>query len=182
MHEEKKRTDVWLVFAGTLDLPISRSALNVFTKASQDGIETIHFLIQSQGGDVNEGVFLYNLIREFPMNVITYNCGFVGSAAATAYLGAKKRVVSANGTFLLHKVTAGVGRTGNALTLKSIRDNVALDDARTENIIKSHLRLSEEQLSVHANSDLFLSEQDAIDCGLATDIGDFSPRGLILNI
>ena len=44
MHEVEKRTDVWLVFAGMLELPISRNALNVFTKASQDGIETIHFL------------------------------------------------------------------------------------------------------------------------------------------
>lgn len=185
MVDEKvleKPTEIWVTFAGLIDLPISRGVLNVFTRAAFDGIRTVHFLIQSQGGDVNEGVFLYNLISGLPMDVIAYNIGFVGSAAATAYLGAKKRIVSPNGVFLLHKVTAGIGRAGNVKNLKAIVDGITLDDARTENIIKAHLSLTKKQFSVHAHSDLYLSAKQSIECGLATQMGDFKPRGPIINI
>lgn len=184
MEEQKPITEAWVAFAGILDLPISRGFVNIFTKAIHDNIKTLHLLIQSQGGDVNEGIFLYNLIQGLPMDVIAYNCGFVGSAATTAYLGAKKRVVSKNGAFMIHKVTAGMVRAANATanSLPALTNSVILDDARSERILQSHLTLTPEQWTVHAMADLHLSADEAVTAGLAHEVGEFAPRGIFLNV
>jgi ATP-dependent Clp protease, protease subunit len=174
--------EVWLTFAGILDLPIARAAFDFFKRAVEDKVQTVHFLIHSPGGNVNDGVCLYNYIRSLPIEVITYNCGHVGSAATTAYLGAKKRVVTSNGVFLIHKTTIGPGLRGGADAIKAAASSLEIDDARTEEIIRTNIRLTPAQLATHAVADLNLTATQAIEAGIAHEIGSFSPNGMMFNI
>lgn len=179
MLHSKFPSEIWLIFAGNLDVNVSRAASGIFAKAQNEGVKTIHFLIQSWGGQVGEGVFLHNLMKNIPVDVFTYNSGLVASAATTAYFGGKKRFVSANGAFGIHKVSTG---GGNANALRGQTLLAQIEDQRTEETVVKHLKLTSEQLAIHAIADLQISAEGAIACGLATEVGDFAPKGPIITI
>lgn len=162
------------MFAGIIDqLAVSRF-FNFFSLAGQDKTGHIHLLLQSMGGGVGDGICLYNFFRNSPIPMTLYNSGTCASIAAVAYLGGKERKVSAYGTFMLHKTHASP-QTASAERLYAAARSVMLDDTRMESIIRQNLSLSSAQWSDHEGFDLWLSADEAVGAGLATDIGEFSP-------
>ena len=174
--------EIWITFVGVLDLPIARSFVEYITKAIQNQVETVHLLIQSPGGNATEGVFLYNFIKCLPINVITYNSGFVGSAAVLAYLAGKKRIVCPTGTFLIHRAKSGPGHIATSDHMHSVAESLAIDDARAQTIFDDNIQLTEEQKKVFSNADLVLTANDSIKAKFAHEIDYFKPSGLIFSI
>lgn len=178
---EQNQKEIWVTFAGILDGPIVRSFFSLFRDAYADGVQTIHLYIHSPGGNVADGIALHNYFDTFPVNIVAYNSGTVASAAVTAYLGAKRRVVAPTGTFMVHK-TVGPALNMPAARLQASLDSVALDDCRTEQILRQRVQLTPEQWEIHRLADLTLSATESIECGIAHEIGYFTPRGPLFNI
>ena len=134
-------------------------------------------MIQSTGGTVCEGVYLYNFFRAYPNPISLYNGGQVCSSAVTAFLGAPRRIVNPHATFMIHRVQAapmGADLSRMAATYQSLK----IDDERTETILRDHLTLSAEQWELYERHMLWLTAEAAVQAGLATEIGNFSvPAG-----
>ena len=168
--------DVYCVFTGPIEQVSVQRITNSLAAATvpSNNVREMHLLFHSAGGSVPDGVFLYNLFRAFPIDLTVYNGGSVQSVATIAYLGAKKRKASASATFLIHRTTGTVQATP-ASGLHAVADSVTLDDRRTEAILRSHIKLSDEQWSNFDKHQLVFSAEDAVRIGLAHEIGDFSP-------
>jgi ATP-dependent Clp protease protease subunit len=175
--DANKPKEIWVTFAGVLELPIVRRTFELFNGAMTDGVETIHLLIHCPGGPIVDGIALYYYFRSLPVKIIAYNCGSVCSAATTAYLGACERVVSPHATFMVHKTVVPVPNQATGPRLHAAAGAVALDDMRTEAILREHIKLTDDQWNVHKYADLTLSANDSIECRLAHRIGLFSPAG-----
>lgn len=175
-------SEAWLTFVGVLDLPAARALTAEFANAAAAGIGRVHFLIQSPGGSVSEGVFLFNFISQLPLDVVAYNCGHVGSASVTAYLGAKRRVVSPNGTFLIHRARAAPGNVGHAGFMSAAANSLVIDDARTAAILSEHIQLTPPQQEIAAAADLTLSALEAVASGIAHETGYFKPNGILRTV
>ena len=172
----------WLTFVGVLDLQIARTLVAEFTNAITAGVQRVHLLIQSPGGNVNEGVFLFNHLSSLPIEVITYNSGHVGSAATIAYLGATKRIATKDATFLIHRARASASYAGNADEMAASAASLQLDDWRMSSIVESRVALTKRQLKTIVTTDLVLSCEDAIVAGLVHEIGVFQPEGLLRSV
>ena len=134
----------------------------------------IHMLFQTAGGFIGDGVCLYNFFRTLPVELTLYNVGSVCSAGVIAYLGAQKRKTSAHAAFMVHR-TQSPAQPATAQRLQAIANSVAIDDDRTEAILRKHVTLSDDKWAVHGVADLWLSAADAVASGLATEIGEFAP-------
>ena len=161
------------MFCGDINAAHTATFVKALTQVSAQA-KRLHILFQSWGGFVGDGVFLYNSLRKFPVEITFYNAGQVASAATLAYLGAHRRKTTANAIFMIHKGfnspnAAGAGR------LKAAASNLAMDDARMEGILRAHLRLPGDLWTQFLYHDLFLSGEDAVKYGLADEIGEFSP-------
>jgi ATP-dependent Clp protease protease subunit len=168
-------SELFVTCVGPIDQGMLHRIFNGFAMAMGNKVQHVHMLFQSSGGTVSDGVCLYNYLRALPVKVSLYNVGMVASIAALAYLGAKTRKTSATATFMLHRTQATpIGAT--AERLHALGKSVALDDQRTETILREHLKMMPDELwEVHKIADLWLSADEAIRFGLATDIGDFAP-------
>lgn len=166
--------EVYLTFIASLDRLASQRLVNQLIGALAERYSIVHLLLQSEGGDPSEGIFLHNFLKEYPADLRVYNIGRVASAATTAYLGARHRVVAPTGAFMLHRCHATF-QGANAGTVRARSDSLELDDKRSEVIFDNHLTLTPEQKAVYSSNDLWLSAQDALDVGLAHEFGLFSP-------
>ena len=169
--------EIWISFVGILDLTISRNLSHLIINAAKDNVSRVHLQIQSPGGLINDGIFLFNFFSSLNIDVFAYNCGHIGSASATAYLGAKRRFVSDNGTFLFHRAKPLPSNTGTAPVLQSVVAALAIDDARTEAAIRSKANLLPQQWLIFNQSDLTIDAATSISVGVAHEIGYFIPKG-----
>jgi ATP-dependent Clp protease, protease subunit len=165
---------VHAIFAGFIDQNVVNRMFQNFALANNGGAKDVHILFQSTGGTVSDGICLYNFFKSLPIGLTLYNVGCVSSAALIAYLGAPKRQASANATFMMHR-TQSPALSATAERPHSIAHSVAIDNERTESILRQHLKLTDEQWRVHSVSDLWLDAKEALACNLITSIGDFAP-------
>ena len=170
--------EIWVTWVGVLDVQIARSFSQLLVNAATDHVTRIHTLIQSPGGTINEGIFLYEFFRAFPVEVVAYNGGHIGSASLSAYLGARHRLVAANATFLIHRTKPAPVNTWTLPHIQSVVDGLQIEDARTEAVLRSTAKLTQKQWAIfHAGCDLTIDANTAIEVGLAHGLGSFTPAG-----
>lgn len=171
--ESSKPVEFWAAFCGDINSGNVATFCKALSQVSTQA-KRLHILFQSWGGYVGDGVFLYNTLKKYPVEITFYNAGQVASAATLAYLGAHRRKTTANAIFMIHKGFNSPNAAG-ARKLQAAASNLAMDDARMEGILRAHLRLPEDLWTQFLYHDVFLSGEDAVKYGLADEIGEFSP-------
>ena len=75
------RKEVYITIAGNVDTGMVQRIFNGIAVAVNNRVDTIHMLLQSNGGLIGDGVGLYNYLRNVPITLIAYNGGTVASSA-----------------------------------------------------------------------------------------------------
>ena len=146
--------------------------------AVNEGCDVIHLAMNSQGGLVSSGIYLYNHIRALPAKVIAYNIGSVSSIAVAVFVAAAERYCSQNAMFMIHP-TAFPNLTGMTWErLRTMTDAALADDERTERILRDNTGLTEEHLQARRFSDVHIGPDAARNHGLVHGIAEFQvPKG-----
>jgi ATP-dependent Clp protease protease subunit len=177
MSEEQAsyKKEAWFTLSGDVNSDMVHRVFEAVAGMTEDGIETAHVMVQSNGGYVSDGLCLYNFIANSPVEFVMYNGGAVASIAVIMYLSGSRRYASETARFMVHKshATASPGSRPDALNI--IVEGLRADDARTESILRKHVELTPEQWAIHQYSDLHLNSRDAKIAGLIDDIRDFAP-------
>lgn len=166
--------EVYATFVGAINQENSQKLVNNLDGGIQKGVKHIHILFHSSGGGVADGVFLYNLFRSLPIETTIYNAGQVCSAALIAYLGAAHRKTNPRATFMVHRSTLNP-QPATSKNLRHVAQSLALDDERTEAILRDHVKFPDELWTEMQYHDLHLSAEEAIQFGIADELGDFGP-------
>jgi ATP-dependent protease ClpP protease subunit len=121
------------------------------------------------------GVFADDINQGSVNRIITgLTAGQVASAAVVAFLGAKRRVATKNSVFMLHR-SHNSPQFATASKLARVVETLNIDDKRTEDIFRAHVKMPDELWTQLENHDLFLTGEDAVKFGIATELGDFAP-------
>lgn len=80
--------------------------MNHVDQAVRTGIERLHLLISSPGGNVFHGLSLYNYLKGIPIDVTTHNFGTVDSIGVIMFCAGKERLSVPHARFLIHGVSA----------------------------------------------------------------------------
>jgi ATP-dependent Clp protease, protease subunit len=164
------------IFCGDINSVNMQKFVNNLTAASNLAAKQIHILFQSWGGFVGDGIFSFNLLRSFPIDVTLYNAGQVASAGVLAFMGARHRKTTKNAIFMLHKTAIpNAVQPATLHKLRSVQKTLILDDARVDTLFRENMRLPEEVWSDLTYHDVNISGEDAIQYGIADGLGDFSP-------
>jgi ATP-dependent Clp protease protease subunit len=166
---------VYATFSGGINQDaLNRIFLNLGA-ATQRGVTTIHLLFESTGGNVGDGVSLFNYFDSFPLELHIYNTGTVASVAVTSFLGELHRYSSAHATFMIHRSRFTFQAPGQAAKLLAIAAALQTDDARTEAIIPSRTQIPEDRWTEQAVHDVTITAQEALNFGIVHEIREFRP-------
>ncbi|HEU4851363.1 MAG TPA: ATP-dependent Clp protease proteolytic subunit [Telluria sp.] len=172
---EEKEIEAWYTLSGDVNSDMVHRMFEAIAEMTEDGVETAHILLQSNGGYVSDGLCLYNYMANAPIEFVMYNAGAVASIACTVFLAGTRRYCSSTARFMVHKshATASPGSRPDALNI--IVEGLRADDARTEQILRQKIELTPEQWAIHQYSDLHLNSTDAKTAGMVHDVRDFAP-------
>jgi len=173
--QAKQQKEAWFTLSGDVNSDMVHRVFEAVSMMTEDGIETAHVLLQSNGGYVSDGLCLYNFMTNAPVEFVMYNGGAVASIAVILFLSGTRRYASETARFMIHKshATASPGSRPDALNI--IVEGLRADDARTESILRKHIELTPEQWGIHQYGDLHLNGRDAKTAGLVNEVRDFSP-------
>ncbi len=124
--------------------------------------------INSLGGDVSQGLAIYNLLKSYSGEVTTLCDGFACSAASVIFMAGTKRRMPKSSLLLIHNAWTWIQGDANALR-KEAADLEKITQPSIE-IYKSVSNLTEEQIKEMMDVETWISADEAYAYGFATSI------------
>ncbi|MGF2881795.1 head maturation protease, ClpP-related [Acinetobacter johnsonii] len=131
---------------------------------SLDGADVV-VNINSPGGDVFEGLAIYNLLREYKGHVTVRVLGVAASAASFIAMAADEIQIARAGFFMIHNAWTGVW--GNRNDLRETAEFLEQIDDTIADIYHVRSGLSMDELKADMDKERWINGRDAIDSGFA---------------
>lgn len=169
----------YLGFTGLIEPNGVTRITQTLNAAISGGYTEIYFCLNSLGGYVGDGIYLYNHIRALPIPITMHNTGGISSIAVTVFAAGGARYCSKHSMFMIHPTAIGGSGEGMmAERLESALQGALADDERTESILRERFTIPDSLLAARRTRDVHITPDEALKFGLVQGVGEFSlPRG-----
>ena len=169
VEERLLKTRTIMIYGG-INQALAQDVSEKLIILSDDSDEDITIYLNSQGGHVEAGDTIFDMIRHVTPRVRIVGTGWVASAGALIYAAPPKdcRFALPNTRFMLHQPSGGVGGTASDVKIE------------VEELIKMRRRLNQifsdqtgqpiERVTEDSDRNFWMTAQEAVDYGLAGDI------------
>ena len=131
-------------------------------------INEINVYINSCGGEVGEGLAIYNALKRHSAKVTTYCDGLAASIASVIFMAGDERVMSNSSLLFVHN--AWTYTAGNASELRKSADDLDKLTKASINAYLEHVNIDEVELKQLLDEETWLDATECIDKGFATKI------------
>lgn len=144
-----------------IDAKLLRDALD-------EAEEDITIKLNSNGGDVFEGVEMYNYIKDHPSHITVEVTGIAASAATFILAGADNAVMNVGTTVMVHE--ASTLCWGNKSDIKKTLEAMETIDQSIIDIYKERTGQSAEQISEWMAEEKYFTADEAVKYGFADEV------------
>lgn len=131
-------------------------------------VDTINVYINSYGGEVAEGLAIYNALKRHKAKIKTFCDGFAASIASVIFMAGDERIMSNASLLFIHN--AWTYADGNAKELRKVADDLDSITQASINAYMNHVNITEEELKELLDNETWITPQDALEMGFATAI------------
>ncbi|MDC9701005.1 MAG: ATP-dependent Clp protease proteolytic subunit [Alphaproteobacteria bacterium] len=133
---------------------------------AQTSSDPILIVLSSQGGHVESGDMIHDIIRFIKPEVLILGSCWVASAGALIYVSVSKdrRLATPNTRFLLHQPSGGAGGQASDIEIQA-REIIKMRE-RLNNIFADRTKKSKTQIEVDTDRDHWMSAEEAVTYGL----------------
>ena len=143
---------------------------NQVANIPEDYAITVH--INSNGGEVKEGLASYNTLKT--RNVTTICEGFAASAASVIFCAGQRRIMQPASLLFIHQ--ASMYAEGNADDFRKASEDLdVITSAAIAAYIECGINISEEVLRTMLRAESWITPEDAVGYGFATEIAEDEP-------
>lgn len=159
-----------VIVAGTITDKLAQRTVSHLLALAEDNDKPINVLISSPGGHVESGDMIHDVIRFIRPTVRTIGSGWVASAGALIFVGAKKenRFCLPNTRFLIHQPSGGIGGSTSDMMIQA--EQLRLMRDRLNQIMADATGQPIERIAKDTERDFWLNTQEAIDYGLLSRV------------
>ena len=145
------------------------SAYNLSKQLEEIGnVKQINVHINSYGGEVAEGLAIYNALRNHSAKVTTICDGFACSIASVIFMAGDERIMNDSSLLMIHN--AWMFAEGNADQLRKQADDLEKINEASVKAYMSKVSISEEELKALMDGETWISPEDAVEWGFATSV------------
>lgn len=172
VNEENKKAEIY-IYGDITSWEWNQSDVSSYTltkalaELSPD-IAEIEVYINSYGGEVAEGLAIYNALKRHKAKVTTYVDGFAASIASVIFMAGDERIMSNASMLFVHN--AWTYASGNANDLRKQADDLEEITQASINAYMENVDISEEELKQLLDDETWLSADRCIDLGFATSM------------
>lgn len=131
-------------------------------------VDVVNVYINSYGGEVAEGLAIYNALKRHKAKVKTFCDGFAASIASVIFMAGDERIMSNASLLFIHN--AWTYTSGNANDLRKQAEDLDTMTQASVNTYMNHVNITEEELKELLDEETWITPQDALTMGFATSI------------
>jgi len=95
---------VYVLFSAEINPNTAEALMSVMAQQANQGVPCVHLLLSTPGGQVMNGINIYNFLRGVPFELVTHNVGNVDSIGNAIFLAGSRRYACKHSTFMFHGV------------------------------------------------------------------------------
>ena len=126
--------------------------------------------INSYGGEVAEGLAIYNLLKSYEGEVTTICDGFACSAASVVFMAGAKRIMPRSSLLMIHN--AWTWASGDADDLRKAAEDLEKITQPSVEIYTSVSNLDADEIKAMMDAETWIDADEALDYGFATEISE----------
>jgi len=137
------------------------------------GMTKLHLILNTPGGFIQDGIYIYNMLKGLPIEVNTINHYRADLSGLMLFCAGKNRYCSDHARFILHAPKYTINSSDlfyedyfNIKILDSIKEN----NLKIIEIISENSNLEEEEIIKLIRSSAILHENRALKMGIVTEI------------
>lgn len=138
--------------------------------------DTVNVHINSYGGDVSEGLAIYNVLKNKGVKVVTYCDSFACSAASVVFMAGDERIMNSASLLMVHNPWTFM--QGNAKELRKQADDMDKIAQASVKAYMSRVNISEEKLKEMLDAETWISAEEAKEYGFATKVLEQEDEGV----
>lgn len=131
-------------------------------------VKQINVYINSYGGEVAEGLAIYNALKRHKAKVTTYCDGFACSIASVIFMAGDERIMNEASLLMIHN--AWTCASGNAEQLRKQADDLEKITQASVEAYKAHSNLKENEIKELMDAETWITPEEALSYGFATKI------------
>lgn len=144
------------------------SASDIIQRLQGVAAKSIDVYINSYGGEVAQGIAIYNALKRHKAKVTTYVDGFACSIASVIAMAGDVRKMYSNSLLMIHNAWTTASGNVNEL-LKTAEDLKTINEA-TKKAYLEVVNISEDELTALLDAETWLTAEKAVEMGFATEI------------
>ncbi|RDU22203.1 head maturation protease, ClpP-related [Anaerosacchariphilus polymeriproducens] len=159
------------IYGDITSFPWSESDVSSFNLSKEiEGLDvnTIEVYINSYGGEVSEGLAIYNSLKRHKAKIKTVCDGFACSIASVIFMAGDERVMSNASLLMIHN--AWTYTAGNANDLRKAAEDLEVITQASIHAYMESVTISEEELKNLLDHESWLSANDALEKGFVTSV------------
>jgi ATP-dependent Clp protease, protease subunit len=159
-----------VLITGQVDQELAEKVISQLVILDGDNHDPIKVLITSQGGHVDSGFAIHDMMRFLHSKVITIGAGWVASIAVPILFGAKKedRYSLPNTRFLLHQPSGGAG--GQLSDIRIEAQEILKIRQRLNELIAFETGQPVEKIAHDSDRNFWMNPEEAKEYGLISKI------------
>ena len=159
----KSRT---LIISGGIDQQLTSNIIGQLLAMSGESDKPINLFVNSQGGHVESGDTIHDVVRFIKPRVRMIGTGWVASAGALIFVAARKedRYCLPNTRFLLHQPAGGAGGTAADIAIEA--HEIIKMRARINQIFSRETGQPIERIETDTHRNFWLDAKQAVEYGL----------------
>lgn len=131
-------------------------------------VNNINVYINSYGGEVGEGLAIYNSLKRHKAKIKTYCDGFACSIASVIFMAGDERIMSNASLLMVHN--AWTWASGNANDFRKQADDLDAITQASINAYMENVNITKEEVKAMLDNETWLSYQNALEYGFATSV------------
>lgn len=131
-------------------------------------VNEINVYINSYGGEVAEGLAIYNALRRHKAKIRTFCDGFACSIASVIFMAGDERIMNEASLLMIHN--AWTWASGNAAELRKQAEDLDKITQASVEAYKARSSLKEEDIKALMDAETWILPSEALEYGFATAI------------
>ena len=159
-----------IILTGEVDSELAEKVMAQLLVLDSISHDPIKMVITSNGGHVDSGMAIYDMMRFVKSDVIALGAGWVVSIAVPILLGAKKehRFALPNTRFMIHQPLGGAG--GPAADVRIAAQEIIKIRERINRMIAEETGQPVEKVAKDSDRNFWMTADEALDYGLISKI------------
>jgi ATP-dependent Clp protease protease subunit len=155
---------------GEVDQELAEKVISQLLVLNAESHDPIRVIINSQGGHVDSGFAIHDLMHFIESPIITIGAGWVASIAVPILFGADKenRYSFPNTRFLIHQPSGGAGGQASDIRIEALE--IIKIRTKINEMISRETGQTVEKITKDSDRNFWMTAEEALNYGLIKDI------------